>query len=116
MDRHLIGLHRDQELCFWGNSFLSKYNAYSYDVSRIREHTEWYYQLMDAYAREVPEISMQITYEDMVQDPSPILDEIAKFCGIDRFPKQNLDIGDDRDVSAPYKQLIENALAEVEIP
>jgi tetratricopeptide (TPR) repeat protein len=89
--------------------YIRKYdrgNAYSYDLRAAREHVVWYYQMMDELAEKLPNIVRVIRYEDMVADPTTALRTAAELCGLPMSDKPLLEIGDDRECAAPYREFI----------
>lgn len=85
-------------------------NAYAYDVKTIKMHMDWYYAMIDVCAEKLPHISHVVDYDDIIGDPSSILQAAADLCGLDVTTQALSEPGDDRGVGAPYRGHIENAL------
>jgi hypothetical protein len=95
--------------------YMRKYNtgnAYSYDLKATREYVVWYDQMIDALAKKLPNIVRVIHYEEMVADPDTALRAAAELCGLPLNDTLSLQIGDDRECAAPYRELI---AAELEV-
>lgn len=81
-------------------------NAYSYNLKTIKRHIEWYNEMMHATKSKFPDIVRVVKYEDMVEDPKRILDEVADFCNLPRLEGAVVSVPDDRGCSAPYKDYL----------
>jgi Sulfotransferase family len=84
----------------------NKGNAYSYDVKATREHVVWYYQMIDVLAEKLPNIVRVVQYEDIVADPASALRTAADLCGLSENERLQVEVGDDRDCAAPYREFI----------
>lgn len=85
-------------------------NSYAYDVKTIDEHITWYFEMIDLCTRKAPKVSRIIDYQDMIENPIEIFNMVGELCGID-IPCDNIpDIGDDREVAAPYQRYIAERL------
>ena len=76
-------------------------NNHSTDIRSINEFLNWYEAMIDVWMERLPDQSMLITYEDLVENPKEILASIAKFTGIE-IDVDKILVGDDRGCSAPY--------------
>lgn len=81
-------------------------NSYSYDMGMIREHIDWYHEMMDLMEKKNPENVRIVHYEDMVDDPIAALKVAADLCGLAMPENPNLSVGDDRGCSEPYKAMM----------
>ena len=80
------------------------------DLGAIKEYLDWYEALIDICAARMPEQCIVLNYEDVVEDPAAAVAQILDLCGGGAVPDQLPDIGDDRDVSAPYAHWLDPAL------
>ncbi len=80
------------------------------DLGAIKEYLDWYEALIDICAARMPEQCIVLNYEDVVEDPAAAVAQILDLCGGGAVPDQLPDIGDDRDVSAPYARWLDPAL------
>lgn len=88
--------------------FMKKYGdgfPFSYDIAAIRDYLRWYNNMIDVLSEKLPESSLIVQYEDMVANPTAILNSVAALCGLpssDTVPE----IGDDRGCAAPYREFL----------
>lgn len=81
-------------------------NAYAYSLESIRDHVNWYNEMMDLMAEKFPDIVRIIRYEDMVADAACALRVAAELCGLP-MPEGPLPaVGDDRGCAEPYHMLM----------
>jgi tetratricopeptide (TPR) repeat protein len=86
-------------------------NHYAYDIGTIFEHLSRYDQLMDLWMERFPRLAIALTYEDLTTDPKATLARVAGLCGA-TVPDRPLPVlGDDRNCSQPYRELMAKALA-----
>jgi tetratricopeptide (TPR) repeat protein len=86
-------------------------NAYAYDLAAIFRYIDWYHAMMDGIAKRFPELTRIISYEDMIANPRGALATVAQVCGV-AVPDGPLpELGDDRGAAAPYRKVMEDALA-----
>lgn len=81
-------------------------NAYAYDMNLIREHIDWYNEMMDLMAEKLPDQVRVIQYEDMVTDPAGALRTAADLCGLPMPDGRVPEVGDDRGCADPYRERI----------
>lgn len=81
-------------------------NSYSYDMGMIREHIEWYHQMMDLMQQKNPDNVRIVRYEDMIEDSTSALKVAADLCGLSMPKNPNLSVGDDRGCSEPYRDMM----------
>lgn len=81
-------------------------NSYSYDMGMIREHIEWYHQMMDLMQQKNPDNVRIVHYEDMVENPAAALKVAADLCGLQMPKNPNLSVGDDRGCAEPYRDMM----------
>ena len=95
----------------YGKMYPQNTNPFAYDVSLIDEHLDGYAKLIEAWSGHLGDVSMRVTYEDMVADPKATLAKVAELCG-QSVPKGKLpEIGDDRGCAAPYLEFLNKARA-----
>ena len=95
----------DIALRIFGKKYSSG-NDYAYNLETIIEYVTWYYEAIDMLVARMPEISTIVQYEDMIDNPSAVLAEAAKLCGLDYDGDKKLTVGDDRSCAAPYLDLM----------
>ncbi|MEH6728871.1 MAG: sulfotransferase domain-containing protein, partial [Hyphomicrobiales bacterium] len=78
----------------------------SYDMGMIREHIEWYHQMMDLMQQKNPDNVRIVHYEDMVENPTAALKVAADLCGLKMPKNPNLSVGDDRGCAEPYRDMM----------
>ena len=91
--------------------FATKYsisNDHTYDLKTAREYVNWYYEIQDMLLARLPNVSMRVNYEDMVKNPTVTLEKVKDFCGITGDVGELPDIGDDRECSKPFVELMKN--------
>jgi tetratricopeptide (TPR) repeat protein len=84
-------------------------NNFAYDVRSARAYIRWYHDMIDALAAQLPAITKIIHYEEMIENPVPILRAVADFCGLDAQDCTVPAIGDDRHCSKEYHTFWGNA-------
>lgn len=88
-------------------------NPYAYDLGAIFRYIGWYHAMMDGIAARFPEIARVLSYEDMTANPEATLATVAELCGVDVLDGPVPELGDDRGASAPYRNFMESALAQI---
>jgi tetratricopeptide (TPR) repeat protein len=101
--------------------YLSKYlrgNAYAYDLKSIADYLAWYDAMIALVAEKHSEMSMVVTYEDMIADPSAVRERVAGLVGLSIGHAPTPDLVHDRDVAKPYDALTASflAVARSELP
>lgn len=81
-------------------------NSYAYDMGMIREHIEWYHQMMDLMEQKNPENVRIVRYEEMVENPAAALKVAADLCKLSMPKDVVLSVGDDRGCAQPYRDMI----------
>ena len=81
-------------------------NSYAYDMDMIREHIDWYHEMMDLMVKKNPDHARIVHYEDMVTDPAGALKVAADLCGIAMPQGAVPAVGDDRGCAMPYKDMV----------
>jgi|GEM_PF-2163891 len=84
--------------------------AFSYDLKSIENYLNWYDQLADICVEKLGDSCIEVSYEEMVEDPSATLTIVARHCGIEAMPTELPPIGDDRGVSIPYREWMRETL------
>lgn len=84
-------------------------SPYDSDVSSIYEHLEGSSQLMEAWGKSIPNLTMRVCYEDMISDPKEVLGQVAKFCGLPAHEGKLPELADDRDCSQPYLEKLQSS-------
>jgi hypothetical protein len=90
--------------------YMRKYyrgNFYAYDLNAIREHVQWYYDMIDTLASKLPGITRIVQYEELVANPGEAMQIAADLCGLD-IGKSIVppEVGDDRGCAIPYRHLM----------
>jgi len=99
----------DLALRIMGKIYPQDTNPFAYDVAAIKEHLEGYAALMEAWLEHLGDISMRVSYEDLVAGPKATLTKVAKLCGLPK-PKGKLpDVGDDRGCAKAYLDFLNEA-------
>jgi len=84
-------------------------NVYAYNVRTIFEEIDWYHRMFDLCAEKIPEACIVVNYEDMIENPSLVLSQVADFCGL-AMPSGPLPVlGDDRGCAEPYRGFLDAA-------
>lgn len=89
--------------------FMRRYrtgNAYAYDLTMIRDHINWYHEMIDLMAQKLPDHVRVVHYEDMVTDPAGALRVAADLCGLSWPDGPVPVVGDDRGCAEPYRKLM----------
>jgi len=103
-----VFIRRDlEDICL--RIFLRQYtegNHYAYDLTTIREHVTWYYEMADLVAAKLPDISMTIDYEQLVAAPQAVLGDLAAMLGLPAPEGALPQVGDDRGCAKPYREFM----------
>lgn len=83
-------------------------NDHTYNLETTREYVSLYYEIQDMLLARLPDVSTIINYEDMVENPIAILEDVKSFCGIGDKIGELPDIGDDRGYAKPFLELMNN--------
>jgi Flp pilus assembly protein TadD len=89
--------------------YMSKYlrgNAYAYDLKSIAGYLAWYDAMIDLIAQKYRDVSIVVTYENMIADPSAVLNKVGEFAGLSVRNGSKPEPIDDRDVAKPYAELM----------
>ena len=84
-------------------------NVYAYDLEAARRHIIWYNEMIDVISAAFPHITLQVRYEDVIENPANLLVAAAQLLGLHAPSTQMPALGDDRDCAAPYRDLIASA-------
>ncbi len=95
----------------FGKLYPQNTNPFAYDVAGIYEHLDGYEQLIEAWSEHLGDISMRVSYENMVADPKGTLAKVAKLCGLPVPKGKAPRIGDDRGCAEPYLDFLNKARA-----
>lgn len=93
--------------------FMKKYsegNFYSYDMPMIRNYVQWYYDMIDALSKLLPDRSRIVYYEEMVDDPTVVQRAAAELCGLELEGAPTVGIGDDRGCGRAYTAFMKSKL------
>jgi len=94
--------------------YMSKYlrgNAYAYDLKSIADYVAWYNAMIALVAQKHSDVSIVVSYENMIADPNAVLHSVAGLIGLRVASGPRPDLIDDRDVAKPYKELMGAFLA-----
>jgi tetratricopeptide (TPR) repeat protein len=89
--------------------YMSKYlrgNSYAYDLKSIAAYMDWYARMIDLMAAKFSKISVVISYEGMIADPTAAVRKVADLAGLSVNNGMKLHPVDDRDVAKPYAKLM----------
>ncbi|NNL17552.1 MAG: tetratricopeptide repeat protein [Boseongicola sp.] len=94
----LVFVHRDkQDTAF--RQLLRRYrtgNVHSNDLAATQDYLEWNAQMMDRTAQLLPEMSISLSYEDLVSKTDETLASLYQFIGLNDASSRSPDIFDDR--------------------
>ena len=76
---------------------------YAYDLEAARRHIIWYNEMIDVISAAFPHITLQVRYEDVIENPANLLVAAAQLLGLHAPSTQMPALGDDRDCAAPYQ-------------
>ncbi|MGI9380845.1 MAG: tetratricopeptide repeat-containing sulfotransferase family protein [Methyloligellaceae bacterium] len=77
-------------------------NLYAYNLVTILNHIEWYYELISIWSEKFPEHCMIISYEQFIEDPLTVRNQIMNFCGRENSDSIREKPFDDRGFSKVY--------------
>jgi tetratricopeptide (TPR) repeat protein len=89
--------------------YMSKYllgNAYAYDLKSIAGYLAWYDAMIDLFAQKYRDVSIVVTYENMIADPYAVLNKVGGFAGLSVRDGTKPELVDDRGVGEPYIELM----------
>ncbi|MFN0264384.1 tetratricopeptide repeat protein [Tepidamorphus sp. 3E244] len=84
-------------------------NSYAYALPAIRAYLDWYNAMIDAAMQLMPGRCAQVSYEEMVADPSCVRARAAALCGIEDGGGDLPAVPDDRGCADPYSQWMKSA-------
>jgi tetratricopeptide (TPR) repeat protein len=99
----------------WLRIFMKHYSKknfpYSYDPHDVRDYIDYYDSMMDKAAAKLPQRSIILSYEELIENPIGTRAAIAHLCGLP-LPSGTLpEIGDDRGCAEPYRAAMDAALS-----
>ena len=89
--------------------YLTKYlhgNPYAYDIKTIRDYLDWYNTMIDLTAEKLPDVTLVVSYEAMVDHPAATLRSVAELCGLGAEDRVMPRMPNDRGCSAPYRHYL----------
>jgi Sulfotransferase family len=86
-------------------------NHYAYSIRTIYEYITRHDQLTDLWLRTFPNLAIAVRYEDLVTQPQATLARVAELCGTAVNAASVPGLGDDRNCSLPYRDLMAEALS-----
>ena len=89
--------------------YLKHANYYAYNIDKIFNYISWYYQMADVWKNKLPEITMVLSYEEIIANPKNILQNVAQFCGL--YPPTDVEprLAGDSGCSEPYREFLKMA-------
>ncbi len=84
-------------------------NYHAYDLENIFEYLCWYQQMTEEWLDKLPEITMAVSYEEMIADPKKTLDDVARFCGLVPHKDFSAELSGDVGCSEPYDKFLKLA-------
>ncbi len=85
--------------------------AFTFDVKTIRNQINWYYSLIDILVEKFPKSCRVVQYEDMIDNPSSIVQQVRTLCGLGLADVEPPQLDDERGVANPYIRFIQTALS-----
>lgn len=79
-------------------------NAYAYDIQDIFEEIDWYHSMMFGWHKLLPDNSIIVEYEQLVENPSKIFKLLKETIGTESATDAVPNIADDRGCAEPYLQ------------
>ena len=95
--------------------FFKKYrteNYYAYNFKTILDHIDWYFELMSIWSEKFPRHCITINYEDVVENPLSVRQQIAEFCNINDAGIESHAPYDDRGSSKSYAKYLPSLRAD----
>ena len=84
-------------------------NHYAYSVKNAYEYVDWYYGMASLWTDKLPNRSVTLRYEEMVEDPLAALARVQELVPELDSPAGKVTIADDRNCAAPYLDLMADA-------
>jgi len=71
------------EVCFSNyRAFFGDSYPYSYDLRAIAKHYRKYRELLDYWNKALPGEILEVSYDQLVYDPEPVMRSVLNFCGL----------------------------------
>ncbi len=84
-------------------------NHHAYNLESIHEYLAWYEEYIAVLHARYPSTTLILDYEAMIEDPRGALASVAALCGMSMPGPGVLALGDDRNCSWPYLDLMREA-------
>jgi tetratricopeptide (TPR) repeat protein len=79
-------------------------NEYALSIDSIKNYINWYGQMADIILSVYPQRSLRINYEDMIDNPSGIVEKISKMSSIECQANSSFSLKGDVGISEEYKK------------
>ncbi len=96
----------DLALRIFMKKFYSASISYANDLGTIREFIQWHRKLSEICVEKMPDRTLVIDYDEMVENPKETVQKVCKICDIESNSALVPIPGDDRGVSKPYMHLL----------
>jgi tetratricopeptide (TPR) repeat protein len=87
--------------------------SYAYNLHEIDDYISNYYAICDRLAAALPQRSIVLQYEQMIEDPAAARAAVARLCGLPVPAEPPPPPGDDRGIAVPYKSFMAEARAAI---
>ncbi len=91
--------------------YYNEANTFSYDLRALQKYLALYYKMIDLVCEAFPTRCKVIHYDQLVADPKKSLEQMCALCDITPDYSSLPDIPDDRECSAPYRQMMAAEMA-----
>ncbi len=81
-------------------------NSYATDIKTIERYIDWYEKMIQVWMAKMPERCKLVTYEEMVQDPTGTLADIAEFADL-KVELDDVQIADDCGCGKPFMKFMQ---------
>ncbi|MDZ4735740.1 MAG: tetratricopeptide repeat protein [Rhodospirillaceae bacterium] len=99
----------------WLRVFMKHYSKknfpFAYDPHDLRDYIDYYFSMMDKASAKLPQRSIMLSYEELIENPIAARAAIAQLCGLPAPTGSLPAIGDDRGCSLHYRAAMEAALS-----
>ncbi len=85
-------------------------NEYAQRLDEIAAYISWYQEMARAWMSRLPDLSLSLSYEAMVKDPTATIESVCRHCGIGVHDVTGNVVFDDIGCSEPYLQHMGNAI------
>jgi tetratricopeptide (TPR) repeat protein len=79
-------------------------NEFALSIESIKNYINWYKQMADVILSIYPQRSIRINYEDLIENPNSIVQQISEICSIECRPNLSFSLKGDIGISKEYKK------------